>query len=210
MARVGLHASVLCVVVALAGCHATYPSAPSTPSIVALQVHFLRAMGPVPVSSSFGLIAYAVDSDDAYEDVTGRVSWSTSDASIISRGAPGVISFGAIGAGTATITAQYQGFSTTVTVVTIRADRPVYPSLVITGGDARSVGTAAPAVARLQRSPSDTQDVTALASWSSSDPRVATVAADGMVRAHAPGTAQITASYSGLSTWYNMSVSPAR
>jgi hypothetical protein len=214
MARARLYASAVGLAFLLAGCHASYPSAPSNPTIVALQVHYPRALGPVSVISGFGLLAYTLNSDGAYEDVTTKAAWSSSDPSVISRGAVvptfGPMPFVAIGPGSADITAQYLGFSTSVPMVTFRADRPAFPSLTISSpGDPRTVGTSAPSVARVQRSATDSQDVTTVATWSSSDPHAVSVAADGSVRAIAPGTAQITASYNGLTAWYGLSVAPA-
>jgi hypothetical protein len=197
-----------------AACQASYPSSPSTPSPAALQIHVPSALGPVPVISGFGLFAYVLNSAGAYEDVTMRASWSTSDPLVISRAATtpttGPMPFIAMSVGTAVITAQYQGFSTSVTIATFRRDRPAYPTLIVSGGDARSLGSSTPAIATLQQSATESQNVTTLASWSSSDGTVATVGSDGVVRAIAPGTTLITASFNGLSASYLLSVSPVR
>jgi Big-like domain-containing protein len=197
-----------------AACQASYPLSPSTPSPAALQIHVPSALGPVPVVSGFALFAYVLNSEGAYEDVTMRASWSTSDPSVISRAATtstiGPMPFVAMSVGTAVITAQYQGFSTSVTIATFRRDRPAFPTLMVTGGDARLLRSSAPATATLQQSATESQTVTTLVSWSSSDGTVATVGSDGMVRAMGPGTTLITASFNGLSASYLLSVSPAR
>jgi len=208
--------SVLCAGIAifLAACHASYPSAPSSAVTVALQVHYPNALGPAPVVSSFGLMAYSVNSEGAFEEVTKKATWSTSDPAVVVRSTSQSAiteNFAAIAPGSADITAQYQGFSTTITVVAFRPDRPVYPSLMISSrGDPRIPGASVPSVVRLYRASADFDDVTRLATWSSSDPGVATVSADGMVRGIAPGTTQIVASYGGLTSSYALSIAPTR
>lgn len=52
-----------------------------------------------------------------------------------------------------------------------------------------------------------TQDVTSLATWSSSNPSVATVFSPGIVTAVASGTAVITAAYSNVSGTITITVS---
>jgi Bacterial Ig-like domain (group 2). len=200
--------------ICLAACHASYPSAPSNPVTVAVQVHYPVAVGPVPVISSFALMAYSVNSEGAFEDVTKKAAWSTSDPSVIVRSvSQSSITevFAAMAPGSANITAQYQGFSTTITIVAFRPDRLIYPSLTISSrGDPRLAGASVPSVVRLYRGSADFDDVTRLAAWSSSDPGVATVSADGTVRGVAPGTTQIVASYTGLTTSYALSIPPTR
>jgi len=209
----------LLVVVAtavLAACQASYPSppAPSTPvTPVALQIHAPSAIGPVRLTLGFTLAAYLLNSDGAYEDVTARVSWSVSDSAILSRRATiptAPVAFVATGVGMTDITAQYQGLSSSVTIVTVLTDRPAYPMLTVSPGDPQVIGRSSAARAILQINPSESQVVTPLASWTSSDPAVATVSNDGMVSAVGPGTTLITASYTGFGASYLMSVVPPR
>ena len=198
---------------ALAACQASYPSlaSPSTPA--KLQIHAPSAIGPVRLASGFRLAAYLLNSDGAYEDVTPKASWSVSDPTILSRSttiATTTVAFVATGVGTTDITAQYQGLSSSVTIVTVLTDRPAYPMLTVSPGDPQVIGRSAAARAILQINPSESQVVTPLASWDSSDPAVATVGSDGMVNAVAPGTTLITALYNGFGASYLMSVDPRR
>lgn len=57
-----------------------------------------------------------------------------------------------------------------------------------------------PLTATATMSSGDTADVTALATWTSSDNEVATVSTSGVVTAVAVGTATVTASYQGLTS----------
>jgi len=169
-------------------------------------------IGPVPVNSSFSLLAYALNSEGAYEDVTSKTVWSTSDASVIRQSSNPVISFASfagVGVGRATITAEYAGFSHSVTFETYRSDQPAYPMLTIRG-NVLAMGTSSSARATLQRTASDVYDVTTLAEWTSSDPAVATVTFGGVISARTPGTVLITASYLGISGSSLMSVMPRR
>ena len=73
----------------------------------------------------------------------------------------------------------------------------VVTSLDVTGDDTPSVGEIVKLTATANLSPSGTADVSHLASWSSSDPAVATVAPGGYMTGIGAGTANVTATYQG-------------
>jgi hypothetical protein len=195
--------------VPLAACHASYPVGPtdSVPAPVAFQVHYKTPLGFIPVGTSFSFAAFALRSDGAYEDVTLRTTWSSTDPSVI-RSTTAVGGFTASALGPADVVAQYDRFTSTLSLLVTRTDRPVYPLVTVSAGTPRNIGDTAQATLTLRLSSTATQNVTDLAAWESSDPRVMSVSSRGVVTAVGTGTGQITASYDGLSAWYAWSVSP--
>ena len=193
-------------VAAAAGCEATYPASPSDPvPVVRLELLYRSATRDLAVGSNVSLIAYAVDADGVYRDVTPAATWLTSDRLILRPATFDSAAFTAIAIGTATITAVYQGATGTLPV-TVAPTRTA-PYLDLSPGDPFTVGAAAQARATLINSNAPSQTVTDFAAWTSSDPAVATVER-GLVRAVSPGTAHITASYGGFTSRYALSIRP--
>ena len=199
-------AFIVLAAVALAACDASYPSRPSSsPVLTALQIHYLAALGPVPVGSGFAFRAYAVNSDGVYEDVTSNAAWASSNPAVVAlTGSPS--GFSGFVPGLADITATYQGMVSRITVTVVEPDRQ-YPVLIITPGDPRVIGRTVVATATLWRSRTEGLNVTSSATWTSSDPSVVT-AVQGTIQAVVAGTARITATFNGLSTSYGLSVQP--
>jgi trimeric autotransporter adhesin len=200
---------IILISIPLAACHASYPVGPTdpAPAPVAFQVQYKTPLGFVSVGTSFSFGAYVLRSDGAYEDVTLRTTWSSTDPSVI-RSTTGVGVFVASALGPADVVAQYERFTTTLSLFVTRTDRPVYPFVTVSAGAPRNIGDSFPATLTLRPSATSIQNVTDLAAWQSSDPSVLTVSPRGVVTAVGTGTAQITASYEGLSAWYAWSVPP--
>ncbi len=128
-------------------------------------------------------------------DVTDdRVSWTTSDATIATVGADGIVH--GVAPGTVTITATNSAGQTATCEVTVKAipatgitlDRSSL-EMNIVDADVTLVATVTPADATYK-------DVT----WTSSDPAVATVDANGKVHPVGDGTATITATVTAYPT----------
>jgi hypothetical protein len=197
------------VAVLLAGCRASSPSEPSAPIPLVLQVHYRTALGPVNVGNSFSLAAYVFDSDGAYEDVTSTATWSSMNPAAVQLTTP-PSRFTAVAPGLADVSVTYRGLVHAVPVTVIEIDRQ-FPILSVTPGDPHNSGKTSPTSAVLRTSVTQSQNVTAQANWSSSDPRVVTVtpgAQTAMLTGVGPGTAWITASFNGLSTSYGLSIEP--
>jgi hypothetical protein len=138
-------------------------------------------------------------SDGSTDDITQTAAWSSSDAAVA------VVSniFGSIGlatsagAGTATIAAALGTISGSATLAVIPPPpvsitvSPSSPSISVGGFEQFTATAAYP--------DGSSQDVTALAAWSSSTPGVASVNASGGATGAAAGSTTITASYAGLS-----------
>jgi hypothetical protein len=197
--------------VAVAGCHASYPFRPSPATPTALHIFYTRALAPQLVGASFGFTAYVFNSDGAWEDVTPRASWSSSNSVVAALDAP-PSRFVALTPGRADVSVAYQGLVSGVPVTVYEPDAQPFPFLNITPGDPRAVGQRATASVSLRLSPTQTQSPQAAAEWASSDERVVTVAptspTTALVTATGPGTARITVTLNGVTGWYGLSVMP--
>ena len=163
------------------------------------------------VGQTQAFVATLVYSDDTTAVVTGQATWSASDATVATvttagGGGPGGGGGGggnatAIGVGVATITASYSGLAghATLTVtdpplafVQVTPTNPNIPVQATTQFTATAVFT-----------DNSTRNVTALATWSSSNTSVAVVSNAGgnigRATALAEGSSTVTATYQGSS-----------
>ena len=142
-------------------------------------------------------------------DITGgTTTWTSSDtgiASIESRGRANPGRATGIRAGQVTITATRSGVSGTATPLTVTAAEIV--SIAVTA-DVSTITVNATQEFRAMGTYSDgsVPDVTDIASWTSDNETVATINAAGVATGHAAGTAIITASLSGKSDTFNLTV----
>ena len=144
--------------------------------------------------TSVPLVASATFTDGSAYDVTGAATWSSSDASVA------VVSAGMVtgkASGTAVITASLSGLTSTATITVTDAVLTaitVAPELPVVPAGARVAFTAIG-----QFSDLTSQDVTALATWSTSDPAVATIATGGSASAIRAGSTVVRATLGPVS-----------
>lgn len=159
----------------------------------------------VPLGATQQFTATGTFSDGTTRDVTTTVNWSSSQASVATVTASGMLT--AIAQGTATITATSGVVSTNVSVtvnaatLTAIALSPSSPSVPL--------GATQQFTATGTFSDATTHDVTATVTWSSSASAVATVSTSGMVTAAAQGTATIMASSGNVSGTASVTVDAA-
>lgn len=194
------------VLVALGvGCSAQYPESPTpVPTLAAIQLHYNSSHKGVNPGSSVSLTLYAINSEGAYESVTGRASWFSSNTAVatVTSGTARAVS-----AGAADVVASYQGLTATARILVLGGSQ--YPLLDMTFL-APEPGRTTNAFARYFQSPSSpSRDVTAEATWTSSDPNVFTFEA-GKVTGRGPGTATLTATFNGVEARSYGSVPPMR
>jgi hypothetical protein len=190
------------------GCHASYSTSPTANlPVVALSVQYVVPIGPTTVAGAVLLRAYAVDSDHVYRDVTGSTSWISLNPSVVSVFSSGIVNL--FRPGNATVTAVYQGLTQSVDFAVL--ERPPSPPFIRLSFPylPPEVGETVSLRASYEPTTQLDQEVTDSAVWTSSDPRIATVSR-GRVTAVAPGTAEITVTYNGFSTFYRLSVPPRR
>ena len=155
------------------------------------------------------LTATAMYSDGTHQDVTGRATWSSSNAGVAAIGAAGSVS--ALTTGSTTISGTLQGmtgavsFTVTPAVLVSIGVTPPNPTL--------AQGTTVPLTATGVFSDQSTQDLTPQVTWSSSSTAVATVGnvagAFGLVNAVSTGSSTITASAANVSGHSSITVSAA-
>src|SRR5205823_4386712 len=122
-----------------AGCEATPPVAPS-PTLSRLVILFA---GPTRADFVFRLLAYVVDSDGAYTDVTDKALWSVSNPAILRNDGPfvGGNSFLNLAPGTVSVLASYQGVSGLMTLQAPLRTNLVGPvTMAYLSGDLNGIG----------------------------------------------------------------------
>lgn len=157
----------------------------------------------VSVGTPLQFTATAIFSDNTSQQVTGQATWTSSAATVasVSTGAGGRGITQTLSAGTATITATYNGVSGS-TVLTVTPARlltiqltPFAPTIPV-GFTTRLAATGI-------YSDNTTQDLTGLATWTSNAPTVASVStaagSRGVLSPLSGGRATITATFEGVS-----------
>jgi hypothetical protein len=189
-------------------CNASYPTQPSAPTAVGLQLHVRNPLGRAIVGNSYGFTAYALRSDTAWEDVTAKAEWRSSNIGILRSPVSGS-SFVATSPGTASVLVRYEGQVQSLDVEVIASSPQHRPRLSVDLFQGLTVGGTASLRALFFPASGSTAIVTADAAWESSDPGIVTVDR-GTVRGIAPGTATIAATHQGMSDFLRISVAPAR
>lgn len=183
------------------------PVTPDQPQVVSLAVQ-----GPTSlhVGDTAQWQAVATMSDGTQKTVTSSATWASASPAVGSVDGTGL--FTASSAGSTNVQAFYGGQAAgrVVTVVAQDAPLPTVTSLTISGTPDATVGSTTPLQAIAHFSDGSSQPVTALANWTSGAPGTATVDG-GLVTGVAPGSALITAAYSGKSaqTTVNVTSAPA-
>ena len=183
------------------------PTRPTTTSVV--------VTGTVPAVGETSQLTARIISNGTTQDVTTQATWSSSNTAIATVSATGLLKVLQLGG--ATITATYQSVSGTLSVLLVTSitisgtvppacdpDNPcpfAAPSLTFNGPSAsfsnrgRYIEIFLTATANI--SGTGSQDVTAQATWSSSNTGVATVSSAGIVNLGQLGSADITATFQG-------------
>jgi uncharacterized protein YjdB len=133
-------------------------------------------------------------SDGSNSDVTGTVTWISSNPAAATVSSTGLAT--AVAAGSATITASLNGIQGTA-VLTVT---PALTSISVSPNPiAIAAGATQQFTATAKYSDGSTQNVTATATWSSSNTAAATINSTGLATAVATGSVTITASFNGIS-----------
>ncbi len=163
----------------------------------------IQGVAPVQVGGMLPLTARATFSDGSQQDVSAVASWSSS-APQVATVSGGVLT--GVGAGTATVSAAYQGVTTTADVIVSAAPATVI-GLTVTGNLNLNIGVSTQLTVKAAMSNGEIVDVTALASYHSSNPLLVSVSASGHVTGLLAGLAQVTASYQGVSAQVQLQIS---
>ncbi|MDP3859666.1 MAG: Ig-like domain-containing protein [Stagnimonas sp.] len=172
-------------------------------------VELTPAAASKPLGTSQQYSATAIYSNNSTADVSGEVSWQSSNPATVSISASGLAQ--TLRTGTVTISASYLGQSVSTTL-TVTAAAPVAVA-VTPANSTLAKGSTRAYLATATFTDASVQDVTANASWVSSSTTVATVSntagSRGVVTAAGPGSTSISASFQGLSGSTGLTVTPA-
>lgn len=144
-------------------------------------------------------------SDHTSKDVTGTAALSSSPSSVVSVSQSGQAT--GLAPGNATITATLDGLSSVVGVTVVAP-----PVVVVSVAVLLQSPITVPAVVQFQAiaksSDSTLKDVSSLATWSSSDPTVASMSSTGVFSALKAGMTTVTATYAGHSGSQTITILP--
>ena len=157
--------------------------------------------GQFVVGTSVQLRAVGNLSDGSKRDLTTAVTWAAVTPSTVAVDQAGLAT--ALAAGAATVTATYSQNLPAPVVGTIfgTAVAATIQQLIVEGANEAPLGVTIPLQAlATYNNNAPPVSVTTQATWSSSNPSVATVDSQGVVSSVAAGDTVITATFSGLST----------
>ncbi len=143
------------------------------------------------VGQSQQLSATALYSDGSNKDVTTNVAWSSSDPTVASVNATGMVQ--ANTQGSVTVSALMSGIKGTAKVSSQSSAASLAGLRVMPAAASVGLGTTVNFVATGTMNDRSTQDVTDSVNWSSSDPTIANIDASGQMTAIKTGVTTITA-----------------
>jgi Bacterial Ig-like domain (group 2) len=178
------------------------PAPPAAPTVTSIVVAPASASQPLGLTQQF--TATANLSDGTTRDVSSLAVWSSSNTSIVTVSNVGVVTTKAIG--NANVRATY---SNVVGSASFTVDPAAPTSIVVSTTQAsRPLGLTQQFTASATFTDGVTRDVTAMASWSSSDTNVSTVGNTGLVTTKAVGASLIQATLGNVNSSATFSVTP--
>lgn len=173
------------------------PPPASTPQSVSISGSLSATAG-----SSTSLTATAHYANGSTVDVSSQATWNSSNGSVATVSG-GVVT--GVAAGSATITATFQGVSFQVTV-TISAPPVTVTGLQINGSLNLLVGQTTQLSATATFSNGTSANVTSSVNWSSGNGSLASVSASGVVSGLLAGGVSITGTYQGVSAQVQVTI----
>lgn len=175
----------------------TVPCCDGTTVPVVTSLAVAPATATVQIGETQQLTATATMFDGTTQNVSATASYQSSNTNIATVSDTGLVT--AVGAGQAVITATYGSGGRIVTAASA-ITVPTVTALSVTPETANlAVDGTQQVTATATLGDGSTDDVTAVATYQSSDTAIATVSAAGLITAHAAGTATVTATYAGRS-----------
>jgi Bacterial Ig-like domain (group 2) len=159
----------------------------------------------LPLGGSENVIATGSFSDGSTQDLTRSVSWQANPSTVATIGNQGILT--GVGKGVAQVSATYQGLSGSASLTV--------GSAVLVGigvslqQSTLPLGASESATATGNFSDGTTQNLTSLAAWQTNASTVATISPQGNLTGIGKGSAQISATYQGLSGSASLTVGSA-
>jgi uncharacterized protein YjdB len=191
--------SILITCLVLSGCgggssKSNSQSTSSTKTLSSITVSAKNGAKSVVAGATLQLAAQGTYSDGSTADITSSVTWSTSDVTIATANASGLLT--SIKAGSVAATAKQGSLTGSMTISVSTAS---LSSIAVSGGASLAAGLSEQLSAQGTYSDKSTQAITSQVTWQSSDATVATVSGSGMLTSLKAGTVTITASMNAVS-----------
>ena len=159
----------------------------------------------VPKGLEQSLIATGTFTGNITQNVTASAAWSSSDTTVAVIVAPGLAK-GLKANSSTTITASFQGKNDTAT---LQVTPPILQSIVVAPSNpAIPLGLTQQFSATGILSDSSTEDLTSAAAWASTNTSVATINNTGLANSLTQGSANVTATYLGITGSTLLTVNP--
>ena len=200
----GVAAGTVTVTAAIGTVQGTASLTVTTATLVSIDV--TPATASIAIGASQQYTATGVYTDSSTQDLTGTVTWASSNVATATINAAGLAT--GASSGTTNITAV-SGTVTSNTAVLAVSGKTLTAINVTCTPLSIAAGTNAQCTATATYSDLSTQNVTSGATWTTSASGVATVSQLGQVSGVAAGTAIITAAYQGLSDTETITVTAA-
>ncbi|WP_193003613.1 beta strand repeat-containing protein [Aeromonas simiae] len=170
------------------------------------SLHVIPPSAMLALGTQLQLQAIATFSDGTTQDMSSQVAWLSDNASVLVVSLQGEVS--AVDVGSAHVSAKIAGVSSAPVAITV-TDATVSAIQITPTTLNLAIGTQAKLTATATLSDGSVQDVSDQASWSSSDPTVASISSQGLVTAQTKGDVTISAHLQGVTQTATLSVSDA-
>jgi hypothetical protein len=193
------------------------PTAPTSSSLPTGGISLITVTGKnhLTVGEKSAMKAVALFTDGSQQDVTLTAQWRSDNTSVCTVDGRGVVT--AVATGRCTVSATVRNLTGTIVIDVSTVTTPegnggptplVATGLAVQGASPLTVGQTTQWHAIVLFNDGTSQDVTALATWSSESSGVASVAG-GLVRGVSVGTSRINASYTGLTAGGTIQITAA-
>jgi trimeric autotransporter adhesin len=209
-AALGVHPGTANITATFGGLTSTPPAQLTVTSAIVTAIAITPATANLAPGSTVTYLAVGTYSDLSSRPIVGLVTWTSTAPTVVSITQGGIAT--GQSAGTATITATYQGITSNASSVLVT------PSPLASIAVTPSTASVPEAVATQYRAKGtfvdgSTQDLTTNATWASSPSSVATISnatlRQGLATGVAPGTASITAVFASKTGTATLSVTTA-
>ena len=192
-----VHGAIGFALLSSISCNASLPTEPSAPaSATTLEILYgSTSCQELRVGTGALFNAYTVTGDGVYAHVTPQTAWASSDPAVLRPGIGIAPSFNFLAPGTAEVRAEYQGKFAATSVTVLGRD---FPYLEVGFLNAIRNGATPVGAALRTASGTATTNVTAATTFTSSNPRVATIEGSQITFTGAVGNVEIRGTYNGI------------
>lgn len=201
--------SAVCLVLAGCGGGSSHSNSTgngtTTPTLSSIAVTSSNSATSLAAGTTLQLAAQGTYSDGTTANLTSKVTWTTSDATLASASSGGLLT--GLKVGSITVTASQGTVSGTMKISVTQA---TLSAISVQGNNGLVAGSTEQLSAQGTYTDKSTQSITTQVTWQSSDPTVASISGSGMVTAVKAGNVTITASMNSVSGTAGVAVTAAQ